>query len=158
MQDNEEDAQYSFGPIKHVQRIPTGSETVGMQPYSQHVDAPPGKGNNNATHYIAEVEQPGRQPSGFPDMQYGQLPQCNHQRSVFLGIPAPEPPPGFIAPNPPKNRPHQRKHQGKTQDAVSHAVQGLFRFSTDQAQGGKPAGIYGRAPPPAARPHTPAQW
>ena len=68
MQDNEEDAQYGFGPIEHVQRLPTGSETVGMQPYSQHVDAPPGKGNDNAAHYIAEVEQPGRQPSGFPDL------------------------------------------------------------------------------------------
>ena len=42
-----------------------GSETVGMQPYSQHVDAPPGKGNDNAAHYIAEVEQPGRQPVSY---------------------------------------------------------------------------------------------
>lgn len=53
MQDNEEDAQRGFRPVEDVQGIPSGGEAIGMQPHAQHVDAPPGKGNDDAPQHIA---------------------------------------------------------------------------------------------------------
>lgn len=78
MQDNEEDAKHSFRPIEDVQGIPPGCEAVGMQPHSQHVHAPPRKGDDDAAKYVAEVEKPRRKPPRFPGVKHGQLPQHNH--------------------------------------------------------------------------------
>ena len=53
-------------------------------------------------------------------MQDGGVPDHDHQRPVFLGIPAPEPAPRLISPDAAQHRADEAKQSGEADDAVNH--------------------------------------
>ena len=91
-----------------------------MQADAEHVRAEEGPGGDG----VAE-DRHGNQPALADDsapagVQDCGVPNDDHHRAVFLGIPAPKPAPRLIRPNAAEHRPNKAEKRGKTDDAVDH--------------------------------------
>src|ERR1700731_804950 len=94
-----------------------------MQADTEHVNAEPGQAGN----YVAEDSQQ-RQTAVFrestpPRVQDNGVPQDNEKRSVFFRIPAPEPAPRLVRPNPTEDGGDEAEQRCKTNYSVHHPAE-----------------------------------
>ena len=92
-----------------------------MKADSHGVDSPPCESDDDASDHVAQVEAETLDISPGSGVENNQLPQDDHQSSVFFRIPAPEPSPGFIAPDTPENGTDQVEEEGEGECSVCHA-------------------------------------
>ena len=100
-------------------------EAVVVKADAEHVDAEPGEAGDDVAKDGHEHEAAFADDAAPACMEDGGVPDDDHEGAVFLGIPAPESPPGLIGPDAAKDGADEAEECGKADDAVDHAAEGF---------------------------------
>ena len=113
-------------PHEHVKRA--FHKSVAVEADAQHICAKPRPRRDHIAEDGQRHEAAVTHQAAQLGVQQEDVPDHDQQRAVFLGVPAPKPPPRLVRPNAAEHRAHKTEERGESNDAIYHPGDRLAIF------------------------------